>query len=70
MTLFDKTLYLQRLLFACDKAGAPDENYDKSAAWNYRQALKESEKHVDESIEYLHIALKIRGFLPDIMEAK
>lgn len=68
MTIYDKTLFLQRLLFACEKASKFTGETDDSALWNYRHALQEAEKELDNACESVIYALELKGYLPQIKE--
>lgn len=68
MTLYDKTLFLQRLLFACEKASKFTGKEDDSLVWNYKNSLRDAEKDVDNACESLIYALELRGYLPQIKE--
>ena len=68
MSTFDKTLYIQRLLFACEHAAKFDSSPSESETCNYRNTLKEADKQLDETIQSITYALELKGFFPKIVE--
>ena len=67
MTIFEKTLYLQRLIFAIeqsDKRGFAD----KYAAANMGVQKREAEDYIDAAIECYVCALEVVGYFPTIRE--
>lgn len=68
MRIFDKTVYIQRLLYAVEKPGEIIINNDESLLWNYRHVLKEAEESLDNAIDCLHTALEYKGVIPQLKE--
>lgn len=68
MNIYDKTLFLQRLLYACEKAGKLTGADNDSLIYNYKASLKNAEIEIDNAIESLLYALELRGYLPAIKE--
>ena len=68
MTTFDKSLYLQRLLYAVEHAAKFDGATDDSTLWNYRHTLAEADKELDNAILSITYALELKGFFPRITE--
>ena len=68
MNLYDKTLFLQRLLYACEKTSKFSGYDDDSLVYNYKTSLKAAETEIDNAIESILYALELRGYLPAIKE--
>ena len=64
-SLFDKTLYVQRLLFAIDNDYSHLDEYAQNAV---KQLKQEANRDIDNAIEDLQNALEVTGFFPQIRE--
>ena len=65
LTMYDKTLYLQRIFFALDRtAKFEDENDTEGTRRLTVMYLKEAEEALDKAIEALEYVLELRRIFP------
>lgn len=67
MTIFDKTLYLQRLLYAINQAGKLPFP-DRIISDNVKRTMTEAETKIDDAINLMHNNLSWLGLMPEIKE--
>ena len=66
-SIYDKSLYLQRLLFAIE-SNFRSENIDDFADNARKSLLKHAENGIDDAIDALTDVLEIIGYFPTIRE--
>lgn len=65
LTMYDKTLYLQRIFFAIDRtAKFEDENDTEGTRRLTVMYLKEAEEALDKAVESLECVLELRRIFP------
>ena len=65
LTMYDKTLYLQRIFFALDRTAKFEDEADAEGTRRLTVAyLKEAEEQIDKAIESLEYVLELRRIFP------
>ena len=65
LTMYDKTLYLQRIFFALDRtAKFEDENDTEGTQRLTTMYLKEADEQINKAIESLEYVLELRRIFP------
>ena len=65
LTMYDKTLYLQRIFFALDRTSKFEDETDTEGTRRLTVAyLKEAEEQIDKAIESLEYVLELRRIFP------
>ena len=65
LTIYDKTLYLQRIFFALDRTAKFEDETDPEGARRLTVIhLREAEEHIDKAIESLEYVLELRRIFP------
>ena len=65
LTMYDKTLYLQRIFFALDRTAKFEDETDTEGTRRLTVAyLKEAEEQIDKAIESLEYVLELRRIFP------
>lgn len=62
MSIYEKTLYLQRLLYSLQTKKFSDSPHD--AKWLVKRGFEDCETCIDSAIEELHNILTLKGFSP------
>lgn len=65
LTMYDKTLYLQRIFFALDRTAKFEDEADSEGTRRLTvMYLKEAEEQIDKAIEALEYVLELRRIFP------
>ena len=65
LTIYDKTLYLQRIFFALDRTAKFEDETDSEGTRRLTVIhLREAEEHIDKAIESLEYVLELRRIFP------
>ena len=65
LTIYDKTLYLQRIFFALDRTAKFEDETDPEGSRRLTVIhLREAEEHIDKAIESLEYVLELRRIFP------
>lgn len=65
LTMYDKTLYLQRIFFALDRTAKFEDETDSEGTRRLTvMYLKEAEEALDKAIESLEYVLELRRIFP------
>lgn len=65
LTMYDKTLYLQRIFFALDRTAKFEDETDSEGTRRLTvMHLKEAEEALDKAIESLEYVLELRRIFP------
>lgn len=65
LTIYDKTLYLQRIFFALDRTAKFEDETDPEGTRRLTVIhLREAEEHIDKAIESLEYVLELRRIFP------
>lgn len=67
MSIYEKTLYIQRLLYALDRIETTWRG-DKYASDRMRASRAMADKEIDSVIDTLHDILEISGIFPKLKE--
>lgn len=65
LTMYDKTLYLQRIFFALDRTAKFEDETDPEGTMSLTSMyLREAEDRIDKAIEELEYVLELRRIFP------
>ena len=65
LTMYDKTLYLQRIFFALDRTAKLEDDTDSEGTRRLTvMYLREAEDRINEAIEALEYVLELRRIFP------
>lgn len=65
LTMYDKTLYLQRIFFALDRTAKFEDETDPEGTRRLTvMHLREAEEQIDKAIESLEYVLELRRIFP------
>ena len=65
LTIYDKTLYLQRIFFALDRTAKFEDETDPEGTRRLTAIyLREAEEQIDKAIESLEYVLELRRIFP------
>lgn len=65
LTMYDKTLYLQRIFFALDRTAKFEDETDSEGTRRLTTMhLREAEEQIDKAIESLECVLELRRIFP------